>query len=150
MGQVIAALILKPEIFDTLIVQKQIPLVRIPMLKNPPSLEVMLAHGPRKRVDLFRNQGVTRLQFSESQMERFLVSVQVLIIKIGILVEPHAEAERRPMPLFVHDDLASFKFRFLGLTQSAASPDGCCLFLLFVGVVGPENCSAGLELGCAE
>ncbi|MGD0260965.1 MAG: hypothetical protein ABSD29_14210, partial [Verrucomicrobiota bacterium] len=120
------------------------------MLKNSPPLEVMLAHRSFERVDGLRDQGVDLLQLAKGQMEGFFVSVQMLIVEIGILIEPHAEAERRPAASFLNDHLAGFKFRFLWGTQSAALPDCQGLPGFSPAVIGPENCCAGLELRRVE
>ena len=65
----------------------------------------MLAHDPWQSMDRCSHQGVALLQFPKRQVERLFVPVKVLIIKIGIFVEPKCKAERAPASRFVDEDL---------------------------------------------
>src|ERR1035441_693496 len=120
------------------------------MLKNPPPLEVMLAHRALQRVDRNRDQGIALPQLAEGQMEGLLVSVQMLIVEVGILIEPHGEAELPPATSLVNHYLAGLKFRFPWRPQSAAPPDDPRPRRLPGGVIRPENRPAALELGRVE
>ena len=83
-------------------------------------------------------------------MKGFFISVQVLIIKIGIFIKPKAEAKCSPTTGFIHHDLAALEFWLLGLHQATASPDGRSLFISAAPVVRPENRTRGLKLRCVE
>src|SRR5215831_9289435 len=92
------------------------------MLKDPASREVVLAHGCLQVMDRGRNQGVGLPQFAKCQMERFLVPVNIAVIKIGVLVEPHAQSKRSPTTLLVHHDLARLEFRLVRWARAATTP----------------------------
>src|ERR1043166_3542312 len=76
------------------------------MLKNPPSLKVVLAHGPVQSVDRLLNQAIALLQLPKCQMEGLLVSVQISVVEVRIFIEPHRKTQRRPAALLVRSSRA--------------------------------------------
>src|SRR5947209_3557733 len=112
--EVLVALSLVLEPLYPPIVQQEIPLISVAMLKNSPSAKIMLAHGAGQRMDGRGNKAVRQLQFSECQMKSFFVSVDVSVIEIRVLIEPKREAKRFPAAHFVHHDLAGLKFSLGG------------------------------------
>src|ERR1043166_6643604 len=120
------------------------------MLKNPPSLKVVLAHGPVHSVDRILNQAIALPQRPKGQMEGLLVSVQISVVEVRIFIEPHRKTQRRPAALLVHRDLAGFKLRLLGAVQSTTSPDRRGFSAVPVLVIGPKNRSGCLEFGRIE
>src|SRR5882672_11500526 len=106
----------------------------------------MLAHDPWQSMDRCSHQGVALLQFPKRQVERLFVPMEVLIIKIGILVEPKCKAERVPASLFIYEDLARFKLLLSRRTHSATAPDRNQLLVLAMLIIGPENRPDSMEL----
>ena len=68
----------------------ELPLPQIAMLKYPASLEIVLAHRSCQGVYRGWDQIIAFLHFAEREMESFLVPINMLIIKIGVFVEPKA------------------------------------------------------------
>ena len=102
-----------PKIFDPPVTLQIVPFITVAMLKEAPSLEIVLTHRPLKRVNGCWDEIVGRAQFSKGQMECLFVSMNIPVIKIAILVKPGGEAERFPAARFIHDDLARLELLFL-------------------------------------
>ena len=104
-----------------LVFTKQVPLGQIPVLKDSSPIKVMLAHSAAKWMNWSGGHCVRLVQLPESHVEGFLVSVKVLIKKIRLFVVPHRQAQRVPALLFVHHDLAAFKFWFIAIDNTTAT-----------------------------
>ena len=107
----------------------------------------MLAHDAWEGMDGSWDEGVRFLEFPKSEVKGFFVSVEVLIIKVGIFVEPKSELESGPASLFVDEDLAGFEFLFAWRTQSATAPDGKQLLVFDVVIIRPKDGASRMELG---
>src|SRR5713226_5583668 len=70
-------------------------------------------------------------------MEGFFVTVQILVIKIGVFIEPETEAQSLPAPPFVEDNLAALKLRTFRARQTTTVPDDSCLFQL--AIIRPKD-----------
>src|SRR5260370_41249594 len=110
----------------------------------------MLAHDAWESMDWCWDQGVTFLKFPKREMEGFFVSVEETIIKVGIFIEPKGEAQGVPAALFINEDLAGFKLSLPGRAESTTAPDRDQLFILYVVIIGPENCAGRMELWRAK
>jgi len=86
-----AAFVFEPEIFDVFVFQVEIPFVSVAMLENSPSAEIVLAHGVLNPVDGCWNQRIARSHFTEGEMKGFFITVNVLMIEIGVFVEPQGQ-----------------------------------------------------------
>src|SRR4030095_2613618 len=79
--QVTATFFLKPKISNPFIGVSQIPFIRISMLEQPPALEIMLAHRTLEGMNRPGNQRIPPPQFSKCEMERLLITIDVLIVE---------------------------------------------------------------------
>ena len=60
--------------------------------------------------------------FIGSSVERLLVAQNVIVVEIGMLVEPHRKVEGPPRALLIDDHLAGLKFRFVLVWDPAQRP----------------------------
>src|SRR5215813_10610295 len=146
LDQVSPAFLFEPKSGDIAVVKQQIPFVAIAMLKNPTSIEIVLAHGCGQGMDRMWNQRVRLPEFPEGEMEGLLVAMQVLIIEIRILIEPKGEAQRAPATSLVEQHLTGFKLGFFGRTQPATPPDRARLGRGPGTVIGPKRGTGFQEL----
>src|SRR5437016_4444457 len=79
-------------------------------------------------------------------MKSLFVPMNVLIIEIRILVEPHGQAQCGPAAGFIHDDLATLKFALGRSRKATARPNRASSFSSREFVVGPKNCPGLAEL----
>ena len=86
--------------------KRRVPFSSIPMLKNPPPFEIMLAHRAVELAHGLRDQAIGRFHLSEGQMEGLFIAVKILVIKVGILIKPKRESQGSPTTSLVHEDLA--------------------------------------------
>src|SRR5206468_5880085 len=107
LAQVVATFPIQPKTFHDFVPQKQVPLVRVPMLKETPALEVMLAHRPRQPANRVVYQRKALGQLSERQMEGLLVTVQITVVEVRVLIEPEVQPERLPTSPFSQHDLSA-------------------------------------------
>ena len=52
----------------------------------------------------------TLCEFAKRNVESFFIAMEVPVIKIRLLVEPHGQRERAPGPFLVDHNLTAFKF----------------------------------------
>jgi hypothetical protein len=78
-------------------------------------------------------------------MESLFVTVDVLIVEVGVLVVPHTELQRLPTTFLVDNDLATLEFRFIPIRNATYAPNGSLGFK--ATKVRPENASGLSEVG---
>src|SRR2546430_3908302 len=77
-------------------------------------------------------------------MESFFIAMEVLVIKIRLLVEPHGQRERAPAAFLVDHNLTAFEFGTGWPFEPTIIPNRLGLFELTV--IGPENGTRIFEL----
>ena len=93
------------------------------MLEEPTSFEVLLVSPIREPLWRMRGEPIGCVQFAKGQTKRVLISVEILVVEIGVFIEPERQAQRRPAAPFVHDDLTALVLRFRRDFEAATSPD---------------------------
>src|SRR3954465_6222149 len=66
------------------------PLMRVAMLENSVSLKVVLTHYTLERFDGPGRHGVRQVEFPKRHMERVFITVNKVVVKIGMFIVPHA------------------------------------------------------------
>src|SRR5579859_581659 len=97
-------------------------------------------------MDGLLNQAIALVQFSERQMEGFLIPMNVLVIKICVFIEPQGETQRGPAAGFIHDDLTTLEFPLGRRLQAATSPNRTSFLAVCTLVVGPKDCPSLAKL----
>src|SRR5437016_2612590 len=72
-------------------------------------------------------------------MESLLVTVQMLVVEVGVLVEPQGKLQRFPAAGFVHNDLASLKLVFARRTHATTSPNAPAFWRSAASIIGPKE-----------
>ena len=117
------AFLLEAKAADAFVAEKQVPLVQIAVLEEAASLKIMLAHRPVQAPHGRRGHGERLVQLAKGQGESLLVAVNVLIEKIGVLVEPERQAQRPPAGLLVHQHLSALDLPHRPRRQPEEIPD---------------------------
>jgi len=103
----IAALGFEPEILDELVLLRgEGPFVEAAMLEKAVAGKIVLAHRAWERVNRSAGHGERGSSLNKGEMKGFLIAVEMLIKKVGVIVEPENEGEGEPTAFFVDENLA--------------------------------------------
>src|SRR5690348_17070242 len=93
------------------------------MLKKSAPLKVLLVHPTRERFRGMGHEPIGGPESTEGQTERVFIAKEMLVVKVGVFVEPEGQTQGRPAASFVHDELTALELRFSGNLESATPPD---------------------------
>src|SRR5690606_35900442 len=112
------------EPLDAFVGRKEIPLVRIPMLKHGSPLEIMLEHRAFQRTHRGWWHRKRLTHSPKGKVEGVLVPVHELIEEIRLLVEPQGQTQRLPASSLVNHDLTALEGRRIRRKRNPAQlPD---------------------------
>src|SRR5215471_3843381 len=135
---------------DLRIVRHQSPFREAPVLKESAPVKVVLVPPAGKRLRRMWHKPIRCLEFAESQTEGVFVAMDILIVEVGVFIEPEGETQGRPATLFVNDEFAPLELRLSGNIEPTAPPDGVGFLFLKAAKVGPEQAARVSEFLAIE